>query len=73
MVSDKVEVYKDDLNIEGMKRSSPVLPTVPAQTYDPGHQSDTWWLQEIDRPFDHWSVLSRIQWAKKREPSGSSI
>jgi len=68
MVSDKVEVYKDDLNIEGMKRSSPVLPTVPAQTYDPGHQSDTWWLQEIDRPFDHWSVLSRIQWAKKREP-----
>jgi hypothetical protein len=28
---------------------------------------DTWWLQEIDRPFDHWSVLARIQWAKKRE------
>jgi hypothetical protein len=68
MVSDKVEVYKDDLNIEGMKRSSPVLPTVPAQTYDPGHGSDTWWLQEIDRQFDHWSVLSRIQWAKRREP-----
>ena len=67
MVSDKVDVYKDDLNLEGMKRSSPVLATVPGQTYDPGHQVDTWWLQEIDRPFDHWSVLSRIQWAKKRE------
>jgi len=68
MVSDKVDVYKDDLNLEGMKRSAPVLATVPAQSYDPGHQVDTWWLQEIDRPFDHWSVLSRIQWAKKREP-----
>ncbi|MEI7908081.1 MAG: alpha-galactosidase [Verrucomicrobiota bacterium] len=67
MVSDKVEVYQDDVNLEGMKRSAPVLPTVPGQIYDPGHQSDTWWLQEIDRPFDHWSVLSRIQWAQKRE------
>ncbi|MCX6996365.1 MAG: alpha-galactosidase [Kiritimatiellaeota bacterium] len=66
MVSDKVEVYKDDQNLEGMKRSAPVLSIVPAQLYDPGHGSDTWWLQEIDRPFDHWSVLSRIQWAKKR-------
>ena len=26
MVSDKVEVYQDDRNIEGLKRSSPVLP-----------------------------------------------
>jgi hypothetical protein len=67
MVSDKVEVYQDDLNIEGMKRSAQVLPTVPGQLYDPGHQAATWWLQEIDRPFDHWSVLARIQWAKKRE------
>ena len=38
MVSDKVEVYKDDQNLEGMKRSAPVLPTVPGQLYDPGHQ-----------------------------------
>ena len=66
MVSDKAEVYKDDQNLEGMKRSAPVLPTVPGQLYDPGHQSDTWWLQEIDRPFESWSVLSRVQWAKKR-------
>jgi len=67
MVSDKVEVYKDDLNIEGMKRSAPVLPTVPGQLYDPGHGSATWWLQEIARPFEHWAVLARIQWAQKRE------
>jgi hypothetical protein len=44
-----------------------VLPTVPGQLYDPGHRAATWWLQEIDRPFDHWSVLARIQWAQKRE------
>jgi hypothetical protein len=67
MVSDKVEVYKDDRNLEGMKRSAPVLSTVPGQLYDPGHQAATWWLQEIDRSFDHWSVLARIQWAQKRE------
>jgi alpha-galactosidase len=67
MVSDKVEVYQDDQNIEGMKRSAPVLSTVPGQLYDAGHNVATWWLQEIDRPFDHWSVLARIQWAKKRE------
>jgi len=67
MVSDKVEVYTDDVNIEGMKRSAPVLFTVPGQLYDPGHAAATWWLQEIERPFDRWAVLSRIQWAKKRE------
>jgi alpha-galactosidase len=67
MTSDKVEVYQDDRNLEGMKRSAPVLPIVPGQLYDPGHGSATWWLQEIERPFEHWSVLARIQWAKKRE------
>ena len=67
MVSDKAEVYEDDLNLEGMKRSAPVLPTVPGQLYDPGHGSDTWWLQELASPFENWTVLSRIQWAKKRE------
>jgi hypothetical protein len=67
MTSDKVEVYRDDRNLEGMKRSAPVLPTVPGQLYDPGHRAATWWLQEIERPFERWSVLSRIQWAKKRE------
>ena len=64
MLSDKVEVYQDDRNIEGMKRSSPVLSTVPGQLYSCGNAL-SWWLQEIDRPFDHWSVLARIQWGEK--------
>ena len=67
MLSDKVEVYQDDGNIEGMKRSAPVLFTVPGQLYSCGRQAAPWWLQEIDRPFDHWSVLARIQWGEKRE------
>jgi alpha-galactosidase len=67
MVSDKVEVYQDDRNIEGMKRSAPVLPSVPGQLYDAGHKNAGWWLQEIERPFERWAVLSRVQWAKKRE------
>ena len=67
MVSDKVEVYQDDGNIEGMKRSAPVLFTVPGQLYGCGRQAVPWWLQEIDRPFDHWTVLARIQWGVKRQ------
>lgn len=78
MVSDKVEVYQDDRNLEGMKRSAPVLFTVPGQLYDytarrPGeyrvglHGNEaTWWMLEIDRPFDHWSVLGRFQWGKRQ-------
>jgi len=67
MLSDKVEAYQDDGNIEGMKRSSPVLFTVPGQLYSCGRQPAPWWLQEIDRPFDHWSVLSRIQWGEQEK------
>jgi len=67
MVSDKVEVYQDDRNLEGMKRSAPVLFTVPGQLYDCGRRTVPWWLQEIDRPFDHWSVLARIQWGEKEK------
>ena len=67
MVSDKVEVYQDDGNLEGMKRSSPVLSTVPGQLYGLGRRTAPWWLQEIDRPFDHWSVLARIQWGEKQK------
>jgi len=67
MLSDKVEVYQEDGNIEGMKRSAPVLFTVPGQLYSCGRQTVPWWLQEIDRPFDHWSVLARFQWGRKRE------
>jgi len=65
MLSDKLEVYQDDGNIEGMKRSSPVLFTVPGQLYGSGRRTVPWWLQEIDRPFDHWSVLARFQWGKE--------
>jgi hypothetical protein len=67
LVSDKAEVYKDDANLEGMKRSAPVLFTVPGQLYD-GSGNGTWWLQEIDRPFEHWSVLARFDWGGKGAP-----
>ena len=65
MVSDKAEDYKDDSNLEGMKRSAPVLFTVPGQLYD-GGGNGTWWLQEIDRPFEHWSVLARFNWRQEK-------
>jgi len=78
MVSDPVEHYQDDSNLEGMKRSSPVLFTVPGQLYDYGNRATqdysaakrggecTWWLQEIDRPFEHWSVLARFNWRQEK-------
>jgi len=65
MVSDKADAYRDDSNLEGMKRSAPVLFTVPGQLSD-GGSDGTWWLQEIDRPFDHWSVLARFNWRQER-------
>ncbi len=34
MLSDKPEVYKDDRNLFGLRRSSPVLFSVPGQLYD---------------------------------------
>lgn len=67
MVSDKMEVYRDDRNIEGMKRSAPVLTTVPGQLYGHGRRTVPWWMQEIERPFEHWSVLARIQWGEKEK------
>ncbi|MCK4292613.1 MAG: alpha-galactosidase [Planctomycetes bacterium] len=67
MLSDKLEVYQDQRNIEGMKRSAPVLFTVPGQLYSCERRPAPWWLQEIDRPFDHWSVLARIQWGEKEK------
>ena len=64
MVSDKAADYENDGNLEGMKRSSPVLFTVPGQLYD-GGGNGTWWLQEIVRPFEHWSVLARFNWRQR--------
>lgn len=34
LLSDKPEVYENDANLEGVKRSSPILFTVPGQLYD---------------------------------------
>jgi hypothetical protein len=54
-----------------------VLFTVPGQLYDYGNRPNqdhgapkrggeaTWWLQEIDRPFEHWSVLARFNWRQE--------
>jgi len=100
MLSDKMEVYEDDKNLEGIKRAAPVLFSVPGQLYDYNPiESDrvrlntrdnlerlpeprlhlrhpqlnhapqygkqpTWWMLEIDRPFEHWSVLARFNWRK---------
>ena len=78
MLSDKAADYQNDGNLEGVKRSSPVLFTVPGQLYDYGNRpvqdhgapkrggEATWWLQEIDRPFDHWSVLARFNWRQEK-------
>ena len=80
LLSDKAEVYKEDRNLEGVKRSSPVLFTVPGQLYDftprgpgwffrnharAGGGESRWWFSEIDQPFDHWSVLARFNWRQK--------
>jgi len=77
MLSDKIADYQNDGNLEGVKRSSPVLFTVPGQLYDYGNRpaldhsapkrggEATWWLQEIDRPFEHWSVLARFNWRQE--------
>ncbi len=101
MLSDKAEVYNNDQNLEGIKRSAPVLFTVPGQLYDyntiesdrvlnntidnmerlpeprinmrhpqmlhPPHRGKeaTWWMMEIDKPFENWSVLARFNWRKQ--------
>ena len=54
-------------HLEGMKRSAPVLFTVPGQLYNNGGNG-TWWMQEIERPFDHWSVLARFDWKEEGLP-----
>lgn len=91
LLSDRAEVYRDPMNIEGAKRASPVLFTVPGQLYDydpsrtdqvrdldpdtitagkypsPYDARQTgdvaqWWMLEIDRPFEYWTVLARFNW-----------
>ena len=91
MLSDKAEVYGDDANLEGAKRASPILFTVPGQLYDfdPSRSDNLiamdrsqinggtaassvdarqqgeicqWWMLEINRPFEHWTILTRMNW-----------
>ena len=95
MLSDKAEVYRDDANIEGAKRASPILFTVPGQLYDfdPSRSNNIiaidrskisggtasssvdanlqgdicpWWMLEINRPFEHWTTLARMNWSNAR-------
>lgn len=42
MLSDKPEVYADDANLYGLRRSSPVLFSVPGQLYDFDPQKTDW-------------------------------
>ncbi|MBV8208054.1 MAG: hypothetical protein JO041_14810 [Acidobacteria bacterium] len=90
LLSDPVETYRDDRKLEGARRSSPVLFTIPGQLYDydptaadnlmrglrnsnggaePGPidaeqfgEVPQWWLMDISRPFENWSVLARLAW-----------
>jgi alpha-galactosidase len=100
LLSDRAAVYRRDECLEGAKRSSPVLFTVPGQLYDfepdksdwllthqrneikaggpaspmDARQSDNvcpWWLLEVDRPFEHWTVLAHYNWTGKSLPQTS--
>lgn len=93
MLSDKPEVYRDDVNLEGLRRAAPVLFSVPGQLYDFDESKSRnvvalprtaitsgrdpspidadqfgpvcqWWLNEFDRPFEHWNVLHHLNWNK---------
>ena len=99
MLSDKPAVYRDDINLEGLRRAAPVLFSVPGQLYDfdpsksrslvtmrrtsitGGAQPSPidanqfgpvcpWWLNEFDRPFEHWNVLHHLNWSDR--PVGST-
>ncbi len=48
MLSDKPEVYKDDRNLHGLRRSAPVLFSVPGQLYD-FDPAKTDWLKNNER------------------------
>jgi alpha-galactosidase len=100
LLSDRPEVYHDPMNLEGAKRSAPVLFTVPGQLYDyePSRTDQvktldpetittgkapspfdarqrgrvaSWWELEIDRPFEHWTVLARMNWTRMPEPAAT--
>jgi hypothetical protein len=99
ILSDKPAVYRDDANLEGLRRAAPVLFSVPGQLYDfDGSKTRNlirlsrtsitsganpspidadqfgpvcpWWLNEFDRPFEHWNVLHHLNWSDK--PGGKT-
>ncbi len=91
LLSDPAAVYARPGELEGAKRSSPILFTLPGQLYDydptaannlrdglrntdggtnPGPIDAEregavcpWWLMDIARPFERWSVLARLSWS----------
>lgn len=98
LLSDRGDIYREDVNLEGAKRAAPILSTVPGQLYDfePATSDQIkavdpasitsgagespydarqfgavcpWWLNEIDRPFEHWTVLTRMNWTPEELPA----
>jgi len=94
MLSDRAEVYTDARNLEGIKRSAPIVFTVPGQLYDfDPRKTDTliamerteivhggppspidadqngevcvWWMMEIERAFESWTVLAHFNWEQE--------
>jgi hypothetical protein len=92
ILSDKPAVYRDNANLEGLRRAAPVLFSVPGQLYDFDDSKTRtlvtlprtditsgarpspidanqfgpvcrWWLNEFNRPFEHWNVLHRLNWS----------
>ncbi|MEI7901038.1 MAG: hypothetical protein WCK89_12370 [bacterium] len=72
MLSDKAEVYRNSKALEGARRASPVLFSFPGQLYDYGGGTVCpWWLMEIDRPFEHWAVLSHLNFGEQPLPAAT--
>jgi len=72
MLSDKAVVYRNNKALEGARRASPVLFSLPGQLYDyGGGPVCPWWLMELDRPFEHWSVLSHLNFGEQPLPAAS--
>lgn len=72
MLSDKAEVYQNPKAVEGARRASPVLFSFPGQLYDYGNGPVCpWWLMEVDRPFEHWSVLSHLNFGEQPLPAAT--
>ena len=98
MLSDRWEVYANPKNLEGVKRTAPIVFTVPGQLYDfnptktdtivatkrtdilgggPPSPIDAdqtgvvcnWWMMEVERPFESWTVLAHFNWGGEELPA----